>query len=161
MAPELKKKSDISIVLIVFTAMAVIGVACGGFVVHDYARSRASLAWPAADGIVLSRLEGERAPLRYVYSFDGRSYEATRTRTFLGWFMTTDKVDYRPGESVIVYVDPEDHGYAVIYPGGASFAFVILSLLSGAAVFFGVGGVVWALSRTREEVIGVSAHHAF
>ncbi len=158
MPPELKKKSDISIVLIVFTAMAVLGVACGGFVVHDYARSRANMAWPAADGIVLSRLEGESAPLRYVYSFDGRSYEATRTRTFLGWFMMTDRADYRPGESVIVYVDPEDHSYSVLYPGGSSVAFVILSLLSGAAVFFGVGGVVWALSRTREETLGAASH---
>ena len=79
MAPELKKKSDISIVLIVFTALAVIGVACGGFVVRDYARARASLAWPAVDGIVLSHLDGDAGQLHYVYSFDG-------TRAFLWYF---------------------------------------------------------------------------
>lgn len=158
MAPELKKKSDISIVLIVFTALAVLGVACGGFVVRDYARARASLAWPAVDGIVLSRLDGDAGQLRYVYSFDGRSFEATRTRNFMGWFLNAETGDYRPGESVIVYVDPQDHAYSVLYPGGSGVAFVILSLLSGAAVFFGVGGVVWALSRTREEVMGQTSH---
>ena len=160
MPPELKTKSDISIVLFVFTAMAVLGVACGGFVVRDYARSRASVTWPAADAIVLSQLEGEGAQLRYVYSFDGRSHEATRTRTFLGWFMMTEQAQHRPGESIVVYVDPEDQAFSVLYPGGSSAAFVILSLLSGAAVFFGVGGVVWALSRTREVTMG-EASHAF
>lgn len=147
MAPELKTKSDVSIVLIFFTALAVFGVAGGGFFVHDYARARASLGWPAVDGIVLSRLEGESAPLRYVYSYDGRSYESTRTRNFMGWFMATPDTDLRPGESVAVYVNPETPSYSVIYPGGAGAAFVILSLLAGCAIFFGVGGVVWTLSR--------------
>lgn len=160
MAPELKTKSDISIVLIVFTALAVLGVACGGFVVRDYARARASLAWPAVDGIVLSQLEGEAGRVRYVYSFDGRSHEATRTRNFMGWFMKVEAGEYRPGESVVVYVDPDEHAYSVLYPGGSSAAFVILSLLSGASIFFGVGGVVWALSRTREEALS-GASHAF
>ena len=160
MAPELKKKSDISIVLIVFTALAVIGVACGGFIVRDYARSRASLAWPVVDGIVLSHLDGEASHLRYVYSFDGRSYESTRTRNFMGWFMNMSTPEYRPGESVVIYVDPDRHDYSVLFPGGSSAAFILLSLLSGASVFFGVGGVVWALSRTRDEALA-SATHAY
>ena len=153
MPPELKKKSDISIVLIVFTARAVLGVAGGGFVVRDYARARASLAWPAVDGVVLSRLEGEGARLRYVYSFDGRSYESSRMRNFMGLFLPAQRTEFRPGESVVVYIDPEEHAYSVLYPGGAGAAFVILSLMCGAAIFFGVGGVVWALSRTREEAL--------
>ncbi len=160
MPDELKSKSDVSIVLILFTALAVLGVAGGGFVVHDYARARASIAWPAVEGIVLSHLEREGAPARYVYSFAGRSYESTRDKNFMARFMKTGKADLRPGESVTVYVNPEDNAYSVLYPGGASAAFVMLSLLSGAAVFFGVGGVVWALSRAGEDAIGASGHHA-
>ncbi len=153
MPDELKSKSDVSIVLILFTAMAVLGVAGGGFFVHDYARARASLNWPAVDGIVLSQLEGEGGQARYVYSFAGRSYESTREKNFMAQFMKTGKADYRPGESVTVYVNPDDHAYSVLYPGGASAAFVLLSLLSGGAVFFGVGGVVWALSRAGEDAL--------
>ncbi len=159
MPPELKTKSDLSIVLIFFTAMAVLGVAGGGFVVHDYARARASLAWPAAEGIVLSRLDGDGGALRYVYSHDGRSYESTRRRNFVGWFMTAPRLEPRPGEAVTVYVNPADPAYSVISPGGSGAAFVVFSLLAGGAVFFGVGGVVWALSRAsaRELAFAESA----
>ena len=158
MPPEIKTRSDVSIVLIFFTALAVCGVAGGGFFVHDYARSRASLAWPPVEGIVLSQLDGETAPLRYVYSFDGRSYEATRTRNFMGWFMATKPTDFHPGETVTVYVDPADHAYSVIHPGGASSAFVLLSLLAGCAVFFGVGGVVWTLSKASARDFTFAKH---
>ena len=147
MPPELKTKSDISIVLIFFTALAIFGVAGGGFVVTDYARARSSLSWPAVEGIVLSRLDGETAPRRYVYSYDGRSYETTRRRNFMGLFLPAPHAELRPGQPVTVYVNPAEPDYAVLYPGGAGAAFVVLSLLAGCAVFFGVGGVVWALSR--------------
>ncbi len=149
MSAELKSKSDVSIVLLFFTALAVLGVAGGGFVVHDYARSRASLAWPAAEGIVLSRLSTERAKVRYVYSVDGHSYESTRERSFMGRFGTAQDSDFRPGESVTVFFNPDDHAYAVLAPGGSGGAFVVLSLLSGLSIFFGLGGLVWTLSRTR------------
>lgn len=160
MPPELKTRSDVSIVLIFFIALAVAGVAGGGFFVHDYARSRASLGWPVVEGIVLSRLDGETSPLRYVYSFDGRSYEATRTRNFMAWFIKTERAEMRPGEAVAVYVDPADPAYSVIYPGGASAAFVILSLLAGSAIFFGVGGIIWTLSRTRLREFDFAGQHA-
>lgn len=160
MPPELKTRSDVSIVLIFFTALALAGVMSGGFFVHDYARSRASLGWPAVEGIVLSRLDGEAAPVRYVYSFDGRSYESTRTRSFMAWFMKTDKTDLRPGETVEVFVAPAEPGYSVIHPGGSSVAFVVLSMLAGCAVFFGVGGVVWALSRAGERGFSLAENAA-
>lgn len=147
MLPELKSKSDVSIVLIVFTALAILGVAGGGFLVQDYARARASDAWPAVDGIVLSQLDESVSSVRYVYSIDGRSYESTRERGFLAHFVSVEPLDPRPGETVTVYVNPENHSYAVLYPGGSSIAFIVLSILSGAAIFFGVGGVVWTLSR--------------
>jgi hypothetical protein len=151
MSAELKSKSDISIVLIFFTALAVFGIAGGGFFVHDYARARASVTWPRVDGVVLSQLDNERAHVRYVYSMDGRSYESTRERGFMARFTKNSSKDYRPGEAVVVYVNPEDHAYSVLYPGGAGAAFVFFSLLSGLAVFFGIGGVVWTLSRTSES----------
>ena len=160
MPDELKNKSDVSIVLILFTALAVLGVAGGGFFVHDYARARARLNWPAVEGIVLSHLDGDSGRTRYVYSFDGRSFESTRERNFMARFMKTSNADLRPGESVTVYVNPDDHAYAVLYPGGASAAFVILSLLSGFSVFFGVGGVVWALSRASETSMALANNAA-
>lgn len=150
MLPELKRKSDVSIILIVFTALAILGVAGGGFLVQDYARARASVTWPAVDGIVLSHLDGRARAVRYVYSIDGRSYESTRERGFLAYFMPIDRLDPRPGETVPVYVSPENHEYAVLYPGGSDIAFIMLSILSGAAIFFGVGGVIWILSRAGE-----------
>ncbi|MEO1136022.1 MAG: DUF3592 domain-containing protein [Pseudomonadota bacterium] len=147
MLPELKSKSDVSIVLVVFTALAILGVAGGSFLVQDYARARASDTWPAVDGIVLSHLDENASSVRYVYSIDGRSYESTRERGFLAHFVSLETLDPRPGETVTVYVNPDNHGYAVLYPGGSSIAFIVLSILSGAAIFFGVGGVVWTLSR--------------
>jgi len=147
MSAELKSKSDVSIVLFFFTVLAIIGVAGGGYFAHDYARSRASLTWPAVDGIVLSQIDDERAHVRYVYSVDGRSYESTRVRSFLSGFMKPGGRDYRPGESVVVFVNPEDPEYSVLNTGGAGTAFIILSILSGLAIFFGLGGVVWTLSR--------------
>jgi hypothetical protein len=149
MSAELKSKSDVSIVLFFFTALAVFGLAGGGFVVHDYARSRASHAWPAAEGIVLSRLDAERAHVRYVYSVGGHSFESTRERSFMGRFALGENGDFRPGESVTVFFNPEDPSYSVLYPGGSGGAFVALSVLAGLSIFFGLGGLVWTLSRTR------------
>lgn len=151
MSAELKSKSDISIVLFFFTALAVFGVAGGGFFVHDYARARASASWPAVEGIVLSQLEEEKARVRYVYSIGGRSYESTRERVFLAGFFRIAAREYRPGESVTVYVNPQDHSYAVLEPSSAGTAFILCSLLSGLAVFFGVGGVLWTLSHSTDE----------
>jgi hypothetical protein len=149
MSAEFKSKSDVSIVLFFFTALAVFGLAGGGFVVNDYARARASVAWPAAEGIVLSRLASERAHVRYVYSVDGRSYESTRERSVMGRFEIAEESDFRPGESVTVFFNPEDPSYSVLHPGGSGGAFVALSVLAGLSIFFGLGGLVWTLSRTR------------
>lgn len=151
MTAELKSKSDISIVLMFFAALGVLGVFSAGFVVHDYARARASASWPSVEGIVLSRLEGDHSRVRYVYSYDGRSYESTRERVFLARFLKPAPPNYLPGETLAVFVNPKNHAYAVLYPGGAGAAFVLFFILSGACVFFGVGGVVWTLSQGAGE----------
>lgn len=151
MSEELKSKSDISIVLILFGALAIIGVFAGGFFVQDYAKARASTSWPTVDGIVLSKLDGSPERVRYVYSMNGRSYESTRERVFLARFSNRSTTNYLPGENLRVFVDPLDHSYSVLQPGGAGFAFVIFSIFSGAFVFFGIGGIVWALSQSAGQ----------
>ncbi|MHA7872602.1 MAG: DUF3592 domain-containing protein [Hyphococcus sp.] len=148
MRSEIENRSDLSIVLVFFGALAVMGLFAGGFVVQDYARARASASWPTANGVILSRLEGAGAGLRYAYSMDGRSYESGRERVFLARFLAKPSPDRNPGDTVTVFVSPKDHGYALLYPGGAGVAFVIFSIVSGGCVFFGIGGIVWALSQT-------------
>lgn len=151
MRAELKSKSDISIVLIFFGALAVVGVFAGGFFVQDYARARASASWPSVEGIVLSRLDNAPERVRYVYSMNGRSYESTRERVFLARFLSRSTTSYLPGENLMVFVDPQDHAYSVLNPGGAGVAFVFFSIISGACVFFGIGGIVWAFSQTAGQ----------
>ncbi len=141
-----KSRSDVTIIILVFVALALVGIIAGGFVVQDYARARASHNWPAVDGVVLSRLQGDRATVRYAYSFEGRSYESRRVRVFSARFLKSAPRAYVPGESVRVYVDPEHPSFSVLRPGGAGLAFVVFCGLSGLCVFFGIGGVVWTFS---------------
>lgn len=157
MTAELRTKSDVSIVLIFFSVLAVLGVTSGGFVVQDYARARASVSWPAYDAIVLSQLEGAQEKVRYVYSVNGRSYESTRERVFTASFLKGAGAAYLPGETIEVYVNPQDHSYAIVYPGGAGVAFVLFSILCGACVFFGVGGIVWTLSNGAAQDLMAAA----
>lgn len=147
----LKSRSEVTIVLVFFICLAILGVIAGGFFVQDYARARASAAWPIVDGVVLSNLEGDGARLRYVYLVDGKSYESSRERVFSARFLKSAARDYAPGETIEVYVNPKDHGFSVLQPGGAGAAFIFFSLLSGLCVFFGVGGVVWTLSQGATE----------
>lgn len=147
----LKNRTEVTVVLVFFTCLAVAGAIAGGFFVHDYARARTSTAWPIIDGVVLSDLEGDHARLRYVYLVDGKSYESSRERVFSARFLKSSVRDYAPGETIDVYVDPEDHSFSVLQPGGAGTAFILFSILSGLCVFFGVGGVVWTLSQGATE----------
>ena len=146
MTSTVKSRSDVTFVLVFFFALAIIGIVAGGFFVRDYARARASVGWPVVEGVVLSRLEGDAARVRYVYSFAGRSYQSKRERVFSARFTNTSTRDYAPGEAVDVYVNPANPAFAVLEPGGAGLAFVIFSFLSGLCVFVGVGGVIWTFS---------------
>lgn len=143
----LKNRTEVTVVLVFFTCLAVAGVIAGGFFVRDYARARASAAWPVVEGVVLSDINGDRARLRYVYLMDGESFESSRERVFSARFLKSSVRDYAPGETIDVYVDPEDHSFSVLQPGGAGAAFIFFSIFSGLCVFFGVGGVVWTLSQ--------------
>ena len=155
MHKSLRNRSEVTVVLVFFFALAIIGVAAAGFFVRDYAYARASAAWPVVDGVVLSDLEGDTARLRYVYLVDGKTYESHRERVFSARFLKSAVRDYAPGETIEVYVNPDDHSFAVLQPGGAGVAFIFFSLLSGLCVFFGVGGVVWALLEgAADELAG-------
>ena len=145
MQESLKNRSEVTVVLVFFFSLAILGVAAAGFFVRDYAYARASAAWPVVEGIVLSDIEGDGARLRYVYVVDGNSYESNRERVFSARFLKSSQPNYQPGDTIEVYVNPENPAFAVLQPGGAGLAFIFFSLLSGLCVFFGVGGVVWAL----------------
>ena len=146
MEDSLKSRSDISVVLIFFIALTILGVIGAGYAVNDYARARASATWPVYDGVVLSR-RGPGAALRYAYSVDGRTYETGRVRFFSGLLSReTAATQAGAGETVKVYVDPDNHAFAVLAPGGGGAVFVAASLITGACVFLGVGGVVRTLT---------------
>jgi len=146
MDDTLKSRSDVSIVLVFFIALTIAGAAAAGYAVNDYARARASAAWPVYDGVVLSA-RGRGDDMRYVYSVNGRIYEGARRRFFSGLFSRDgESLTAAPGETVRVYVDPENHGFAVLAPGGSGAVFVIASVLAGSCVFLGVGGIVRTLT---------------
>lgn len=151
MEDPLKKRLDVTVVLILFFTLAIIGVAAAGFFVRDYSMARGSASWPTVNGVVLSRLEGAAARPRYVYSFDGKSYESNRVRVFTARFMKPSAHDLAPGDTVSVYVNPKKPSFSVLQPGGAGAAFVFFSLVSGLCVFLGVGGIVWTLSEGAAE----------
>ncbi len=142
-----KDRSDITVILVFFISLAIAGVICGGFFVRDYAHARASVSWPQVDGVVLSHLGDGPKRLRYAYSIGGRTYESHRERFFAARFLKSEARELVPGETLAVYVDPQHHTLSVLKTGGAGAAFVFFSLLSGACLFFGVGGIVWALSE--------------
>lgn len=147
MTSVVKSRSEVTFVLLFFVALAVIGIVGGGFFVRDFARARSSAGWPTAEGVVLSQLDKNSEQVRYAYSFAGRSYQSTRDRVFSARLLKSSSLDYSPGESIAVYVDPGDPSFSVLQPGGAGPAFVIFAVLSGICIFFGVGGVIWTFSE--------------
>ena len=150
MKDTLKNRSDVSVVLLFFIALTIFGVLGAAFIVKDYARARASTAWPVYDAIVLSPRENGHS-LRYVYSVDGQTHEASRRRFVTAFLSSPENEIAGPGETVTVYVDPKDHDIAVLHPGGSGGFFAIVSLFFGASVFFGVGGIVRTLTLAAVE----------
>lgn len=146
MATVVKSRSEVTFVLLFFTALAIAGILAGSFFVRDFVRARASTAWPTADAVVLSQLDETRNVVRYVYAFEGRTYQSTRDRVFIARVMKPATFDYAPGEGVTTYIDPKNPSYSVLRPGGAGLAFVFLTVMSGVCIFFGVGGVIWTFS---------------
>ena len=153
-----KNRTDVSVMLVLFFALAIIGIVAGGFFVRDYARARASAAWIPIDAVVLSEVKRTGGGLRYAYSIDGHTYESGRERVFTAGFLRGKTKDLSPGDDLIVYVNPGNHAYAVLYPGGASAAFLAFFVVSGLCVFFGGGGIVWVLSQGAENELNPEAN---
>lgn len=147
MATVVKSRSEVTFVLLFFTALAIAGILAGSFFVRDFARARSSAAWPTADAVVLSQLNETRNDVRYAYSFEGRSYQSTRDRVFIARIMKPATLAYAPGDAVTAYIDPKNPSFSVLQPGGAGLAFVFLTVMSGVCIFFGVGGVIWTFSE--------------
>ena len=154
MDPGLRQRARISVVLVFFTALAILGVVGVGFVVTDYSRARGSVSWAVVDGVVLGHRRGGGDHLRYVYSVNGKPYESTRIRFFTGGLADRQEVStYKPGVRVNVYVSPRFPGTSVLQPGGSPFVFLSVFLFCGVCVFLGVGGVVRTLEKTVTEAI--------
>ena len=152
MTSNLKSRSDVTAILMLFAVMAVIGIGASGFVVSDFARSRASLAWPVSEGVVLSRREDGRGRLRYAYHYDGETFQSGRKRTFAGYFIDAQMPTLRPGDYVQVHVNPRRPEYAVLHPGGSNIAFVVAMFIGTVCSFLGIGGVVWTLTGGAREL---------
>ncbi|MFQ5563083.1 MAG: DUF3592 domain-containing protein [Parvularculaceae bacterium] len=160
MEPSLGKKAEISVVLGVFTAFAIIGVVTVAFAVEDFARARSSLSWTPVEGVILSGGGDENAAsasIRYAYSVDGRTYESQRLRFFTARFSGRMRTDFEAGQIVAVYVSPEDPSVSVLRPGGAGAAFAALVILGAAMVFIGLGGVFRTLTASALELIEAEA----
>jgi len=158
MTKVVKSRSEVTFVLVFFAALAIAGILAGSFFVQDFARARASAGWPTADGVVLSPRGAGEDTVRYAYSFDGRSYQSTRDRVFIARISNPAPSAFSPGDTVDVYVDPTDPSFSVLLPGGAGLPFVFLVVLSGACIFFGVGGVIWTFSEGVDGEAMIAPH---
>ncbi|MEM9496178.1 MAG: DUF3592 domain-containing protein [Pseudomonadota bacterium] len=167
MQRDLRQRLKISVVLVFFTGLAILGVVSGGLVVTDYARARASGSWQVVEGVMLraraARPYEQTQPIRYVYSVNGKPFEGARIGFFTGAFAKTPDFSAMPaGARVDVYVSLRDPAFSVLQPGGAGWFFVVSFLASSAAVFIGVGGVVRTLEDAfaRGRLVAASSEHA-
>lgn len=153
MPQEAKLRLELGLAVALFSALTVLGVVIGGFGVHDFARARASLVWPVAEGIVLSQAQ-EAPGLRYAYSFNGRTYESTRIRFFTARFSKTPIAEQAPGDSVGVSVNPVEPEVSALAPGGSGLVFAIIALVAGALVFIGLGGLIRTIAEAARLELG-------
>lgn len=141
MPEEAKLRLEMGLAIALFSALTVIGVTVGGLVVDDFARARASLGWPAVEAVVLSDA-ADRPGLRYVYSYDGRSYESRRKSFFTGRFSARRIAGQAPGDIVAASVNPADPRMATLTAGGSVPVFAAIVAGAGVLMFVGLGGLV-------------------
>jgi hypothetical protein len=140
---------DAGVAFAMFLLLAAAGLGLFGVAVRDFARARASLAWPPVEGVVLSRSADDSADIRYVYVAAGATHESRRVRFLTGLVFPAPTDDLRPGASVTVFVDPDDASFAVLRPGGSGPLFAVAVLVASLLTFIGVGGVIRTLSLLR------------
>ncbi|MEQ8178835.1 MAG: DUF3592 domain-containing protein [Amphiplicatus sp.] len=153
MPQEAKLRLELGLAVALFSVLTVLGVAIGGFGVHDFARARASLVWPVAEGVVLS--QADNAPgLRYAYSFNGRTYESTRIRFFTARFSASPIAEQTPGDVVGVSVNPAEPDVSALAPGGSGLVFAFIVLVAGVFVFVGLGGLIRTVAEASRLELG-------
>lgn len=146
MPEESKLRLEMGLAVALFSALTVIGATIGGLVVDDFARARASLGWPSVAAVVLSDA-ADRPGLRYVYSYEGRSYESRRTSFFTGRFSARRIAAAAPGDIVAASINPADPRMATLTPGGSVPAFAAFVAGAGVLVFVGLGGLIRTIAE--------------
>ena len=125
---------------ILFGLVVASGVLAAYAAVEDYAQARASLSWPAVDGIVLSRgKDGD--VVRYAW-FDGEESHSGERITFWTGAVFDKGAVYEQGKPVKVRVSPDDGSLAVLEPGGSSVVFAVVLGFGGLLVFIGLAGII-------------------
>lgn len=108
-----------------------VGIAGAGFFARFmwlFQRARASRAWPATEGRILSS-QAQKMPrgggailVYYEYSVDGRAYTGKRLRFAPATGLSFDAVqaellNYRPGSSIEIHYNPAAPNDAVVETG--------------------------------------------
>ena len=131
-----------------FAAILAAGVLLAQYSVRDYAKARASLAWPSVEGVVLDQ---DRWGVTYAYSWSGRTRQSSKER-FLTGFSLSDVLapaEQEPARFVKVYVSPANPDEAVLHRGGGRVMFALATLFGAGLAFIGGGGVAQSLVATH------------
>lgn len=116
----------------VYVGLAIAG---GGFLtwcLRLFQRARASCAWPATDGRILSSQAqnfsrtGAAILVYYEYSVDGQPYTGKRLRFAPPMSLSDDAaqanlLNYRPGTSIQIHYNPVAPDDSVVEPGVAPY----------------------------------------
>ena len=111
--------------------------------VSNMYKSRAAASWPVYDGIVTNEMRtGFNSGyyggswLTYTYKVEEKEYRGTR----IGFGISRAKTELKTGQSVRVYVNPNDKNIAVIAVGFSKSHFIGLFF---SAAFVWLGFVIW------------------
>jgi Protein of unknown function (DUF3592) len=148
---EFERWRGVAGAFVLFAMMAVAGALLSYAAVEDYARARASVAWPTVDGVILSTHDGK---VRYAW-FDGDANHVGERVHFKSAAFRDSGLVYEPGQIVKARLSPENGSIAVLEPGGSPILFA-LALGAGAfLVFIGLAGLV----RLAMKIDGLSPAH--
>lgn len=125
---------------LLFIAVAAAGSVTAYAAVEDFARARASLSWPEAQGVILSRAADDDH-VRYAW-FDGEESHTGKRVRFWTRALHPSGASYEPGKTVVVRFSPENGAVAVLEPGGSAAVFSIMLAFGGFLVFLGLAGIV-------------------
>ncbi|MBT8470983.1 MAG: DUF3592 domain-containing protein [Marinicaulis sp.] len=146
---QLKNRSEYTISFVFFLTVSICGIIGVNWAVSNFAMVRASASWSATEAIVLDYDAGPRDEIRYTYSYGGVVYESKRRSVFKNSKLLEGK-RFTPGEKIRIFVNPENHSYSVVEPGGGKTILLCMALVSSVLVFFGFAGLVRILFSQYE-----------